>query len=349
MAKGMARPQPRNTKKKPKGKRGNGGRRTRGDKVLAQGTGRTAIVPFGGGGRPLGLECWDAFHPSHLPLPRSVGAYTVVRTSRLVTTTSLFNYIGTFGLNDTWADCAMFTSVDSTLPVNALNNTQRFVIPFPGIAAGNSALTCVPAAISVQVMNQNALQTTAGIVAGTVVNTQLDFRGRTDTWDDVANQVISFMRPRLMSAGKLALRGVQADAYPLNMASLADFAHIVPVTDSLFTLDAASPLFPQGFSPIVVINEGAKSFPPLALTYLITIEWRVRFDLSNPAVASHLHHGITTDHHWDAMVRGAQSRSHGFLDIVERIANTGSSVARAIGTGAMAARAIGPAALPLMA
>jgi hypothetical protein len=197
-------------------------------------------------------------------------------------------------------------------------------------------------------MNQNPLQTTSGLVAGAVLNTQLDLRGRSDTWSDVANQVISFMRPRLMSAGKLALRGVQADAYPLNMAALAEFNRIAAVADSVFTLDGTSGLFPHGFSPIVVLNEGALSDPPLALTYLITVEWRVRFDLSNPAVASHMHHGITSDHHWDAMVRGAQARAHGFLDIVERVANAGSSVARAIGTGAMAARAVAPAALPAL-
>lgn len=340
--------------KKASGRPGRNGRRTRADKVLAQGTGRTVRKAFGAvlGKGIVGLEGWDAFSPAHLPLPRSVGPYTVVRTTRLISSSSKVNIFGTFAENNyytagsgekfmtgnEWVTVGMLSSVTSGSPINATNNARITSVPFPGVSLEGSTLTAVPAAISVQVMNPNALQTTAGIVAGTVSTTQLDLRERTRTWDDLSNEVIAFMRPRLMSAGKLALRGVQADSYPLNMAACAEFRPVRAASDATVSLGGGSGLYPEGWAPIVIVNEQSG----LELNFLVTIEWRVRFDMSNPAVASHRHQGVTSDGHWDRMIKAAQSRVHGMCDIVESVANAGQAAARMAVMGQRAYQMLAP-------
>lgn len=305
------------------------GRRSRGDVVLGQGTGRVPRRAFGST-RAIGLEGWDAFSPKHIPLPRSTGPYTVVRTTRLVKSSAKVNIIGTYaqhgpsGGKDYWTNIGMLTSVSGTTAINASSNTALKDVPFPGVTVTGSGLSAVPAAISVQVMNPNALQSTNGIIAGAVSSTQLDLRGRAETWNEFATEFISFMRPRLMSAGKLALRGVQLDSYPLDMSALADFRAVLKAADAQFTWDSANRGCFSGWAPLVIINDAAND---LELDFLITIEWRVRFDIGNPAVASHSHHGVTSDSQWDRMIKAASNRGNGVMDIVEKVANVGSDVA----------------------
>lgn len=342
-----------------KKRNGLGRGRARADRVLAQGTGKTVTRAFGST-RGTGLAGWDAFSPVHLPLPRSVGPYTVVRTTSLMTSAEQFNMIACFRHHETtydspdysnadyWSTIGLLTSRNAALPINddaSGGNALLHSVPFPGAnSAVSTGFTAVPSAISVQVMNPNPLQTTQGIVAGTVCATQLDLRNRTDTWHELSNEVISYMRPRLMSAGKLALRGIQADSYPLNMAALSEF---LPVREqpggAVVTMD--SHVFdgrPQGFAPIVVINEGAAT--GLSLNFLVTIEWRVRFDISNPAVASHVHHGVTSDGQWDQLIRHAVSKGNGVCDIAEKVASAGVSLARTAGSAYQAYQSVKPLA-----
>ena len=315
--------------------------------MLAQGTGKTPSKPFGNGGKTscggskLSLKCWDAFHPYHLPLPRSVGPYTVVRTTvnfnsaDRVVLISPFKYqhggSATLSSDDAWTTVCALHSVDSGLSIRAPDNAQPINAPFPGLSPANpgqpSALTATPSAISVQVMNGNALQSTNGMVFGAVCPTELDVRNRIDTWREFGKDIISFMKPRMMSAGKLSLRGVQADAYPLNMNAVSGFSGVIEGTSSAITYTDSSAYKPDGWSPIVIVNMGSTLTPPLDLNYLITIEWRVRFDITNPAVSSHRNHGVTSDNEWDTMIRKASSRAHGMLDIVERVANVGTAIA----------------------
>ncbi len=303
--------------------------------VLAQGAGKAVARAFGAPKLTRAhLMCWDAFHPSHLPLPRAVGPYTVVRTTSLITSSDQVNIIGSFrrtqGGEDHWSNVCMLSSVDSALGVDATSNARLRVAPFPGVAVNGSGFTATPAAVSVQVMNANPLQSTEGLVAGTVCPTQLDLRGRTETWSDVANEVISFMRPRLMTAGKLTLRGVQGDSYPLNMAKVSEFTPMDVRSDGTVTYNGSNSYYSGGWAPIVIINNGYNlATTPLTLQFLITIEWRVRFDIGNPAVASHSYHGVASDSDWGKMIEAAASKAHGMLDIVERVANVGSSLAKA--------------------
>lgn len=309
--------------------------RSRADKVLAQGTGKSVVKAFGNT-KGVGLQAWDAFHPCHLPLPRAVGPYTVVRTTALLTSSAKVNLFGTFQhtyqnrSTDGWSTVSLLKSVVPTDPIGGPGNAFVESVPFPGASITGSGLSAVPSAISVQVMNSNPLQTTEGIIAGSVSHTQLDLKGRTETWNDFASEYISFMRPRLMSAGKLALRGVQMDSYPLNMNACSEFAPVYSATEGLITwkLDDGpirqGNFSPAGWAPLVVINTA----PPnsLELTFLVTVEWRVRFDIGNPACSSHTNHGVSTDSQWGSLVDNMVGRGHGVLDIVEKVANTGAAV-----------------------
>ena len=305
-------------------------RRSRADVVQAQGTGRTVQRAFAGTRRTTGLEGWDAFSPAHLPLPRSVGPYTVTKTTALITSNDRVNIIGSFADNDPtgtkhWTNVGLLKSIDSALPISDPSNTFLQTIPFPGNIVTGSGLTAVPAAVSVQVMNPNPLQSTSGIVAAAVCPTQLDLRGRTETWAEFGTEFISYMRPRLLSAGKLALRGVQLDSYPLNMGALDEFRPVISWSDSVTTWDNNLWVYPQGWAPIVIVNQASSDDPPLELNLLVTIEWRTRFDIGNPAVSSHSHHGVSSDQHWDRLIRTAVNRGAGAMDIVERVANAGTA------------------------
>jgi hypothetical protein len=309
--------------------------------VLAPGTGRVPRNPFGSM-RGYGLRCWDAFDVAHAPLPRSVGPYAVVRTTRIFQSNKRVNVFGVVKnpistLNtDLWTNIICFQSDDGSLPISATDNTQIKTIPMPGTTSDeDSTLSCVPAAMSVQVMNPNALQTTSGLVYAAVCPTQLNLCNNTRTWDDFEDEFTSYMKPRLLSGPKLALRGIQMNSYPLNMGTLATFDKCVTYSDSTITWTAGlgdtSNVSLDGLAPMVVVNRNN-----INLTYCVSVEWRVRFDISNPAVASHKHHGITSDTAWDSMVKAATNLGNGVRDIAEVVASAGQ-----------AASAVRNAALPI--
>lgn len=308
------------------GKKGNGqgGARARADRQLAQGTGRAVAKPFLSAPKAMSWRGWDAFDPYHLPLPRATGPYAVVRTSRLIETTAKYIQFGTFrnaGNNDPWSNVVMIEDVVSSTAVNESANTRKYTIPVPGGSMTGTTLSVVPAALSVQIMNPEALQGTNGIIAGAVCHTQLDINERTETYDELCTEIISYFRPRLMSAAKLALRGVQANSYPLNMSSIADFKPVVPTVDGTVTMGGAA-IHPEGWAPIVCVNDGG-----VDLRFLVSVEWRVRFDMGNPAVASHAHHGVTSDSTWENCIKQAVSVGNGMLDIAEKVATVGQAVA----------------------
>lgn len=317
------------SQKKQKGG-GKGNARSRADRQLAQGTGKATKQAFGGGKTArASLRCWDAFHPTHLPLPRSTGPYTVVRTTSFLTTAAKYIQFGAFqraGKGE-WSNIVGFHSNTESNPVNGANNVTGITVPFPGAAAlSGSGMTCTPAAVSVQLINGKPLSSTDGLVFGAVCNTQLDINGRSETFNDISTEVVSYFRPRLMSAGKLALRGVHANAYPLNMSELANFKPMVNSEPVAFTLNDTI-VKPVGMTPIVFINQDSPE-NRTPYTFLVCVEWRVRFDLGNPAVASHVQHPTSSDQTWDAAIRKAASMGHGIADIVESVANAGEAATR---------------------
>lgn len=295
--------------------------------VLAPGVGQSVPRPFGSF-RGYWLEAWNAFHPSHLPLPRSVGPYAVVRTSNVFSTNAECVLIGPAQMpTGEWTSSIIRSSVISANPVNGAGNCDVLNLPIPGVAVGQiSTFTCVPAAMSVQIMNTEPLQTTSGLVAAACCPTQLNLKDNTRTWDAVTSQMYSYMKPRLMSAPKLALRGVHINSYPLDMNALSNFTGMENQPGGAVTWDTSSAdptgtANMSGLAPIYVSNNSGHE-----LQYLVAVEWRVRFDLANPAVSSHVHHGVTPDSVWNKMVKAASDLGHGVKDIADVVATTGEAV-----------------------
>ena len=341
-------------KKQPARRRvGKGATRALGERVLAQGTGRVADRAFGckmsvPRGPGLHPKSWDAFATAHAPLPRSVGPYTVVRTSFLTQTTAKCGFICTFKkrpfdlpgagaiINGGWSNCVMATQQGPNQILSSTSTGFHYA-PFPGgtsVGAPNqTTFTCCPAAISVQIMGPEALLEAGGQMAAAVVPARLDLTGDTRTWDEVQTLITSYFRPRLLSAGKITLRGVQMDSHPLSMSDVSSFEPLLHSPPNPNMVDAAvwdeNQPYPCGWAPLAFVNPTGA---PLQL--LIAVEWRVRFDVGNPAVSSHQHHGVSTDLGWDQQIRRASDALPGVVDIVERVANTGMGLyARASAAG----------------
>lgn len=302
--------------------------RSNATRVLATGVGAGPRKAFGCTTGHT-LSCWDAKHPHHLPLPRAVGPYTVIRATRRIQINTTANIIGTFqkianlgGPGGHWAEMCMISDVSAGNPINGSLNTRATSFPLSGLG---EAVTVVPSALSVQVMCPTALQTASGIVYAGVMNTQAKIAGRTEIWADYMDKFVQFQNPRLLAASKLALRGVQINSYPLNMTEVSKFAEIAGTGSGEFTLSNDS-YNPAGWAPIVIYNPSN-----VTLELLITAEFRVRFDLDNPASASHSHHPVASDSVWDKLVQQATSLGNGVMDIADVVANTGMSVGRAMG------------------
>lgn len=279
-----------------------------------------------------------------MPLPRSVGPYTTVRATRRVQVSTHCNVIGTCQTQGGsaeakhWSEIIMLSDVTASNPINATNNVQSTTIDLGGLG---DAATLVPSALSVQIMCPTALQSASGIIYAGVMDTQAAIAGRTDTWDAWMNKFVQFQNPRLLAASKLALRGVQVNSYPLNMTEVSKFTPLNKHSDATYTL-AAGADEPSGWAPIVIYNpQGAN------LELLITVEYRVRFDLDHPASASHTHHPVTPDAVWDRMVRSAVALGNGVMDIADVVANTGMAVGRAALVGRRLS-ALPSAALPAL-
>lgn len=352
-----------NTKPYGKGK-GNGGRkkkvanvatRSNATRVLAQGAGgRAPRRAFGGVGKvsniPRGLPfgAWDATCSTHAALPRAVGPYTVVRTTRMFTSTSGTIVFGTFigadnthAFNDpeswtniiaaaqTMADSSAVPPVVTAAKPSDPSGTTFWTIPVPSGtgAAGvaSSTFSCVPAAMTVQVMCPNPLQTAGGQCAMAVVPARLDISGTQQTWSGVNQQLISYFKPRLLTGGKLALRGVQSSSFPLSMAQCSKFMGCAGYADMILPWDHNRRLSPEGWAPIVFMNESPIGPSPedarTPYTFLVTVEWRVRFDITNPAVSSHQNHPTSSDSAWEEGIKRATNVLPGVIDVVEKVAN----------------------------
>lgn len=305
-------------------------------RVLANGVGAVTDKPFGST-RGHTLKVWDAKHPHHLPLPRAVGPYTVIRATRRVQIQTTSNIIGTFqeagigteltGLvhkTGNWLETVMISDVATGNPINGNNNVQSTTLKLDGLG---DAATLVPSALSVQIMCPTALQSAAGIVYAGVMHTQPQIGGRTESWTDYMDKFVQSQSPRLLAASKLALRGTEIHSYPLNMTEVSKFTSLQKTADATFKFDADT-VSPAGWAPIVIYNPSGAT-----LELMITMEYRVRFDLDNPASSSHIHHPIASDGVWDSLVRQAVALGNGVQDIADVVANTGMAVGRAAFVG----------------
>lgn len=311
---------------------------------VAQGQGGTAPLAFGsakskrkgkkqkakGQKRSYYLNAWNAFSPYHLALPRAVGEYTVTRGTKEIQTSSKLLIIGTWqysadnghaqatqtGAGRNWSDVVALGCSDLTKHPSESAWTP-FKMPMLTTGLGSHA-QCVPSACSVQIMNGNALQTTSGMVYIGKLKVQPQYAGDdVDTAQDISDNFVSYMAPRLCSAGKLAFKGVHVDSHPLNMNRLSDFTQIYKgFTGSVGAWPAD--LTPTGFTPIVIYNPNG-----ISLNYLVCHEYRTRFELFNPASASHKYHSPSTDMEWSSLVKKATELGSGALDIADVVAKSG--------------------------
>lgn len=317
--------------------------------VLAQGAAAAPRRNFGtqGVGKRASvgslMRCLDARVPRTLGLPRAVGPYTIIRTTRLHQSDGDFIMFAPFlyGTPNSqgwrWRNWCGVEDVASGTAISGASNTKPMIMPMDELG---DAVEVVPAGLTVQVMNPESLQNATGVFAMTRVNQQLSLGGSTDTWEDLKQRVISFYTPRLLTGGKLALRGVKCSAYPLNMSEYSSFMPLAKTGNAAFTWEGAG-LAPGALSPIVFVQQNEI---PKTMEFLVTIEWRVRFDPGNPATASHIHHDTLSDEAWNAVVKGMSSCGHGVEELSEDVAEAG-----AMGYGAMRAiGALGEVAVPLL-
>lgn len=289
-----------------------------------------------------------------------MGPYTVIRTTGLIAASDTFIEFcpemytphGGGSLiegNLSWSTVIARGAVSDGLAINATNNCRYYgMAPFDGFG---DAVTLVPAAVSVQVMNPEALQTTSGIVYAGRSTSQYKLAGDTRTWADLAEQFISFQRPRLCAAAKLAMRGVQIDAVPLNMNELSNFCTLrgqnvpggAPITWNGTGDSFVSSGQPSGFSPIVVYNPNG-----ITLQYLVSIEWRVRFDPANVAAGTHTMHPASSTNLWERVVSSVSALGNGVVDIADKVAIAGQA-ADVIMNGAAKAKMLGDLYRPALA
>lgn len=287
-------------------------------------------------GKMMDNRCWNAFAPQHLALPRAVGEYTVTRGTRQLSTSDKLIIVGSYqysnddasdqkGYGRNWSDVVALGTSDLTKKPSE-SAWSAYKMPMLENGLGEHAQIC-PSACSVQIMNGNALQATNGMLFIGKMKVQPLYSGDTvNTAQMISDNFVSYMAPRLCAAAKLALRGVQSDAHPLNMNRLADFTQIYRAFPGATRLpDGAystgvwpAGLSPAGFTPIVIYNPDG-----VELNLLVCHEYRTRFELFNPACASHKHHKPSSDSTWAAMVKHATDLGAGVLDIADIVAKSG--------------------------
>jgi len=311
-------------------KRKQGGRNLYG---IKQGVAAVTRAPFPKGKskrrsarKPL-KHALNAMNPCHLPLPRAVGGYTVIRTTDIVNSSKPAIFFGTFKgpgnqfTETTWLSTVGVTNVDLNLAINDATGGGNATF-FGSAALAETSLNgarMVPAAITVQIMGSESLQNASGIVYIGRSKTVLDLMGDSRKWDDVMKELVSYSAPRLCSAGKLSLRGVQVNAVPNNLSVLSDFVpRRNPVNGRQTWTEPTYAADFEGFGPIFIYNPDF-----VDLRYLVTIEWRMRFDPLNPAYAGHVMHKPASESTWSQVISSAEAMGHGVEDIADVAADVG--------------------------
>jgi hypothetical protein len=307
----------KNKKKNKQKKRRRVSQGVAGFRAITQNVAVSVSTPFGDNPKPATIASGlDAFNPCSVPLPRAIGDYTVVRTTQIVTLRDVVMLMGPIydGRNTDkyWSSSFCQSSIAAGTAINAASNTRLTSFETMNTSDWGFA-RMVPAAFSVQLMNPNALQTTAGIVYMGRARQMIGLANKTITWDALANELVSYSNPRLLSAGKLALTGVQTDAVPFDMNAMSDFqTRYLSLPGTYTNIDPAFKF--DAFAPIYVYNPNQ-----IALQFLVCCEWRVRFDPSNPAYAANTYHAPSSLGYWDKLQRVASFVGNGVQDIAAKV------------------------------
>jgi hypothetical protein len=274
---------------------------------------------------------------AHLALPTAVGPYCVVRFTRRFNTNHKVLVFGTYRSQGAgpWRSAVCVSSIVPANAINAANNafTWNLAPDFSG------ETTVCPSAFTVQCINPNALQTTSGIVYAGIMKSQAALAGNTTTWDTFSVQFVQTQAARMMSAGKMAVKGVCANSYPIHMTPLHDFAQFTTQTDTAFTWDSTN-IQPVGFAPIVFVNTQSGGTPDLPLEYMATVEYRVRYDLLLSASSAHTYHEPSNNSLWSSLMQKAVSLGHGIIDIGDFVSDAGVLTAKVLGTAGRMQRAL---------
>jgi hypothetical protein len=245
-----------------------------------------------------------------------------------------------------WSSYVGVESVNAALAMNGTTNTKAIAMESLQDATGavqpgweNCEIT--PAAFTVQIMYPSAVGTAGGVARIGKIHTKSSLKNNSRTWTTFGDQFTSYNAPRLCAGGKLCLRGVTVSGTPYDMTDLSDFTPLRVAPNAPFAWDNNRAQEFAGFSPIVIVNDLSTNGPdgaPIvgALEYLITVEWRVRFDPSNPAQAAHQLRPPSSDATWAKAVSMVESTGHGVFDIAERVADFGARHPGAVRAGAEA-------------
>lgn len=261
----------------------------------------------------------DAFHPIHVPLPRAVAPYLTVRTVRAFSSADALFLFGPMvtegdskgkGWNNTI--CA---AVPNAVMGNALNSNSFnfFTGPIPGDES-SGLLECVPASFSVQIMNDSALQSADGVFYCGRMKTNMNNPdpGDTRTIQSLADGLVNYAPPRILTGSKLALGAVQVNALPSDMTDLANFTPIKNMTDVTQTGFTTRTRIFEGFNPIYLTNPGGKT-----LQFLVGVEWRVRVSPFSPLSSAVTAHKPVPDATWSDIIDTANRVGHGVIDVID--------------------------------
>jgi len=230
---------------------------------------------------------------------------------------------GCFKKEADWTNIGAIGILDDNLAPTFAGNAKFYKIPGINNTSLGAGASFVPAAMTVQVMNPEALQTTTGICYMGAMNLVPKLSNTTRTGKELAEEFISFNKPRLCAAAKLALAGVECHLPPMNMSDLSDFTVNSPGTsgDSTdFTGFWSPDLDAGGFAPFIMHNPSGVN-----LQYLITVEYRLRFDIAHPAASTHTYRPPASIDKWHRVIETMVAAGHGVREIAALASSFGAA------------------------
>jgi hypothetical protein len=263
-------------------------------------------------------KAFDAFHPSHLPLPVPTAPYLTVRSRVVVTTNKTLTFVGpvegAIGGSESWQNiCAIGMDANTVLGSGSVQYTT-FNPPATDV---ETDWELTPAACSFQVACTDSLTSASGVSYLGRLKTTLSQPAGDDTrtGQDLANNIVQYSNPKCLSNAKLAMSAQQVNLLPGNMAELTDFREMQ-------ALGSSNPLSGWGSSGGTAARNFAGFKPGYIynpynseLVVTIAMEWRVRLAPNNPMHQSMTHYPPTNPSVWHALSKAADSTAHGVEDV----------------------------------
>jgi hypothetical protein len=255
----------------------------------------------------------DAFATAHIPLPRPVSSYTVLRSTRYIESSnkafifSPMNYqevASNTGDQGDWTNFCGVTAASDTSAVNASSGWTKLALPTT--SSDFTGVFMAPSAISVRVYNTNAFQTTAGIVVMGRVNGEVDWNNETVTIKKKFEEMRQYNSSVAISAAELALQPRQIDGVPLDFNQVSNFTDMrVYTNDAALTWTASNGHRPSGFTPIFIHNPNG-----ISLTFEICMEMRCRYTPERIYATLQKHYPPSPIGVWDAIMRDAHNSAN---------------------------------------